>query len=124
MEAVAWSPAMPPLIMASTGGLPSIERARVLYAGVEDPSGTLTEIVMSLERELADLGFKPENRDYRPHLTLGRAKARKAGEAVIQRLQKESQTHLGSMSVADVQMIASFLDKGGPTYQVMDTVEL
>ncbi len=38
------------LKFSGTGGLPSIERARVLYAGVNDPSGTLTEIVMALEQ--------------------------------------------------------------------------
>ena len=112
------------LKFSGTGGLPSIERARVLYAGVNDASGTLTEIVMALERDLASLGFKPEPRDYKPHLTLGRSKSRKAGDAVIQRMQQEAGTDLGRMWVADVQMIASFLDKGGPTYQVMDTLDV
>jgi 2'-5' RNA ligase len=112
------------LKFSGTGGLPAIDRARVLYAGVADPSGTLTEIVMALEHQLAALGFKPEPRDYKPHLTLGRAKARKAGNQVMERLRQESDADLGSMFVTEVQLIASFLDKAGPTYQVMDTVEL
>lgn len=105
-------------------GLPTLERARVICAGVEDASGSLTEIVGSLERELAELGFKPENRDYKPHLTLGRAKSRRAGDPVIERLRKETDSDLGNMWVSEVQIIASFLDKKGPTYQVMDTVDL
>lgn len=112
------------LLFHGAGGLPALDRARVLYAGVEDPSGTLTSIAMALERELAELGFKPEPRDYRPHLTLGRAKARKASEEVVQRVRSETETDLGSMWVSEVQLIASFLDKHGPTYQVMDTVDL
>jgi 2'-5' RNA ligase len=106
------------------GGLPSTERARVLCAGVEDPSGSLTKIVMGLEGKLADLGFKPEARDYRPHLTLGRSKGRRANDDVIHRLEQEEQTEMGTMWVAEVQLVASFLDKHGPTYQVMDTIDL
>lgn len=112
------------LKFAGAGGLPALERARVVYAGVTDPSGSLTGIVTELELELAKLGFKPESRDYQPHLTLGRAKARRASDQVIQRLQEEAETELGSMWVSEIRLIASFLDKGGPTYQVMDTIDL
>ncbi len=112
------------LKFSGAGGLPAIDRARVIHAGVEDATGSLTEIVMSLEKKLADLGFKPEPRDYRPHLTLGRAKGRRASEAVVERVKQESDCNLGSMFVNEVQMIASFLDKKGPTYQVMDTIDL
>lgn len=81
---------------------------------------------MQLETELAELGFKPEPRDYTPHLTLGRTKSgsRRASSEVVERLKREQQTQLGSMPVDTVQMIASFLEKGGPVYQVMDTVKL
>ena len=112
------------LRFAGTGGLPALSRARVIYAGVDDASGSLTRMVMDLEKQLADLGFKPEPRDYKPHLTLGRAKSRRASEEVVRRIEDEMDVELGNMSVTEVQMIASFLDKHGPTYQVMDTVEL
>jgi 2'-5' RNA ligase len=114
------------LTFGGTGGLPNIERPRVLYAGVEDLSNSLTEIVAQMERDLAELGFKPEARDYTPHLTLGRTRSgsRRASSDVVERLKRDESTHLGSMPVDTVQMIASFLDKHGPTYQVMDTIEL
>ena len=109
-----------------TGGFPDTERPRVLMACVNDPSESLTGMVMQLETELAELGFKPEPRDYTPHLTLGRTKSgsRRASSEVVDRLKREQQTQLGSMPVDTVQMIASFLEKGGPVYQVMDTVKL
>ncbi len=109
-----------------TGGFPDIERPRVLFAGVNDPSKSLTGMVMELERELAELGFKPEPRDYTPHLTLGRTKSgsRRASSEVIDRLKRDQQTQLGSMPVDTVAMLASFLEKSGPVYQVMDTVKL
>ena len=86
----------------------------------------MTEIVSELDRDYAELGFKPEPRDYTPHLTLGRTKSgsRRACDEVIERMRSELQTEIGHMLVDSVQVIASFLDKQGPTYQVMDTIEL
>ncbi|MDC0295300.1 RNA 2',3'-cyclic phosphodiesterase [bacterium] len=112
------------LKFSGAGGLPSIERARVVHAGVQDFSGRLTQIVTQLEQRLAKLGFKPEPRDYRPHLTLGRSKSRKANDSVIQKIQNEASKELGEMTVEEVQIVASFLDKHGPTYQVMNSVDI
>ena len=114
------------LSFAGTGGFPSMERARVLYVGVEDPSGSLVGIVSELETELAELGFKPEPRDYTPHLTIGRTRSggRRASGQMIDRLTAEQGCVLGEMMVDTVQLMASFLEKTGPSYQVMDTIKL
>lgn len=114
------------LSFAGVGGFPDLQRARVLYVGVDDPSDSLKGIVGQLEEQLAELGFKREPRDYTPHLTLGRTRSgsRRAGDDVVQRLQAEADIDLGNMRADTVQLMASFLDKHGPTYQVMDTIEL
>ena len=110
-----------------TGGFPNLDKPRILYAGVNDPTGALVEMVGRIETSLADLGFKPEPRDYRPHLTLGRtrSRSRQAGNTVIEKLREHSDIDFGEMEVDAVELVASFLDKkSGPTYQVMDTIEL
>ena len=114
------------LSFGGTGGFPNLSRPRVLYAGVEDPSGSLQSMVGRLELDLAKMGFKPEPRDYTPHLTLGRTRSggRRASGDVVDRLSEQEDVVLGEMVVDTVQLIASFLDKTGPSYQVMDTVEL
>ncbi len=114
------------LDFGGTGAFPSIERPRILYAGINDASGTLTRIVSQLEISLAELGFKQEPRDYIPHLTLGRTRStsRLASSDVMERLVAEEETHLGGMLVSSLQLVASFLDKSGPTYQIMDTIPL
>ncbi|OYP31010.1 RNA 2',3'-cyclic phosphodiesterase [Rhodopirellula sp. MGV] len=114
------------LHFTGTGGFPNLDKPRVLYAGIEDPSGLLVKMVGELELKLADLGFKPEPRDYRPHLTLGRARSKGGlvSEELSEAMQQYSDTHLGDMVVDEVNLMASFLDKQGPTYQVMDTIDL
>lgn len=114
------------LVFAGTGGFPTIERPRVLWIGVQDQSGALCRLVGQLEAALADLGFKPEPRDYRPHLTLGRTRSsrRRASDLLVEQIQEFENRDFGRMTVSEIRLMASFLDKRGPTYQVMDTVEI
>ncbi|TWU43786.1 2',5' RNA ligase family [Novipirellula aureliae] len=114
------------LEFAGIGALPSIDRPRVICVYGQDPTGSLCEIVAKLEKRLADQGFKPEPRDYRPHLTLGRTKggSRRASEEVIEKVKAYQDMKFGQMEVDAVELIASFLEKRGPSYQVMDTIEL
>lgn len=114
------------LSFAGAGAFPNLDRPRVFYAGVRDESGSLTKIVGRLEDAYAELGFKREPREYRPHLTLGRARrsGRRPSPELIERLRGEQATRLGEMPVDTVQVMASFLEKKGPSYQVMGTIDL
>jgi len=57
------------------GVFPGGARPRVLWVGVEDlsSSGALAAIAAGLELAARDLGFGPEERPFRAHLTLARA---------------------------------------------------
>jgi len=111
---------------AGAGGFPTSDRPRVIWAGITEGGEALAELVTQLETELAGLGFKPEPRDYRPHLTLGRVKSssRAASEEVVDRVKRYEKRILGTMEADQVRLMASFLDKTGPTYNVMDTIWL
>ncbi len=115
-----------PLEFSGTRALPSLEKARVLCVGVRDESETLTTMVGRLEKQMADLGFKPEPRDYVPHLTLGRVRktSSRASAAVLDRLAEYRTIELGQMIADEVLLMGSFLEKSGPSYHVMDTIEL
>ncbi|WP_428261154.1 RNA 2',3'-cyclic phosphodiesterase [Haliangium sp.] len=54
------------------GAFPDPGRARVLWAGVEDPDGGLDRLVTLIEDESDRLGFARERRSFHPHVTLGR----------------------------------------------------
>lgn len=113
------------LLFSGAGASPSVEKLKMLYAGVQDPSGSLVAMVGKLETKLAELRFKREPRDYKPHLTLGRARgsSTRISSELVQTLQTMSDVVLGEMVVDELNLMASFLDKSGPTYQVMDTIE-
>lgn len=56
------------------GAFPTLEHARVLWAGVHDPSAGLSELARVCADELEQLGFPRDQRPYHPHITVGRAK--------------------------------------------------
>ena len=58
--------------MGGLGAFPSVERARVLWAGVNDPEAGLGALVSDLETGLAPV-FRKEMRRFHPHLTVARS---------------------------------------------------
>ena len=61
-----------PISIGKTGVFPNPRRAQVLWIGVSDPTGKLSELQRQLEHECAKEGFEKEDRAYRPHLTIAR----------------------------------------------------
>jgi RNA 2',3'-cyclic 3'-phosphodiesterase len=55
------------------GAFPSAARPRVLWVGIDGPSG-LELIQDRLERGGEGIGFPPEGSPFRPHVTLGRVR--------------------------------------------------
>ena len=61
--------------VGETGTFPKQAQPRVLWVGVEDPSGNLASLQKQLENECAKEGFPKEGRAFRPHLTLARIRS-------------------------------------------------
>lgn len=101
------------------GCFPSTRRPRVLWVGVQEPSGALSALQGSLEAALSPLGYPREDREYNPHLTLGRVRrearpdeAAKVGAVVS----KETQTLLGEIPVGEIILFRSELKPSGAVY--------
>jgi len=58
--------------VGGTGVFPRPSRPQVLWIGVSDPSGQLSDLQEKFENECAVEGFEKENCSYRPHLTIAR----------------------------------------------------
>jgi RNA 2',3'-cyclic 3'-phosphodiesterase len=57
--------------LTTVGVFPSARRARVVWAGLDDPGGRFAAIVKLLDEGLGE-HFEPERRAFTPHLTLAR----------------------------------------------------
>lgn len=60
------------LRIGGVGGFPTLRRARVWWLGIE-PVPALGALQTDVESAMADEGFRPEDRPFAAHLTIGRA---------------------------------------------------
>lgn len=64
----------PSLALGRPGGFPNLRRPRVLWIGLEEPGSRLLDLQAAVTGATRRLGWKPETREFQPHLTLGRVK--------------------------------------------------
>jgi len=106
-----------PISVAGTGAFPSPGRPRVVWAGVEEPSGTLYRLWALTEKAVTDLGWEREKRGFSPHVTLGRVK----GPINLSRLSSVLQTmkddDWGRQEVRSLVLIRSRPGGGGPRFE-------
>lgn len=109
------------------GCFPTANRPNVIWVGVREDTGALSRLQNSIEGRLSALGYKPERRKYKPHLTLGRV-SRHIGASDRRRLGDVVQTHdagtLGGMQVREVSLMRSDLSPEGARYTRLVTVPL
>ena len=106
------------LRVSGLGAFPSLNRPRVLWAGVQAPS-ELSALQRAIEFETARLGYPGEEREFSPHLTIGRIsrnaspeEARQAG-SLLGSLQTGD---LGICNMEQVHFYRSDLNPGGARY--------
>ena len=54
--------------------MPPRGRVRIVWADVDDADGRLTDLQGQLTGAMSTLGFRPDAREYHPHLTIARVK--------------------------------------------------
>ena len=67
------------LTLAEAGAFPHVRQPRVLWLGV-GPSRPLAALAQRLREALEELGYPPEKRPFRPHITLARCRAGRSDE--------------------------------------------
>lgn len=60
--------------LTDVGAFPSSGRARVLWVGLSDDSGSLARLANDLDKSFGVLGFRQDSRALHPHITLARIK--------------------------------------------------
>jgi 2'-5' RNA ligase len=106
------------------GGFPNTKNPRVIWIGVDDPSGLLKKLQARVEEAMDGLGFAKEGRDYSPHLTLGRLHTGKGKGTVAQALDDIRESNLGTMEVREICLFRSHLKPTGAEYTKLKTIPL
>lgn len=113
MDAAASTPAFAPHL-SGTGCFPNQRRPRVIWVGLVDEEARLATLKATLDAGLAPLGYPPEEKPFRAHLTLGRVK----DERGVAGVEWSADVPGLEVPVAAIHLIESQLRPDGPIYIV------
>jgi 2'-5' RNA ligase len=103
------------IMVAGAGAFPSHGPPRVLWLGIEDRDGRLSQLQHRFEAECVRIGFEPELRPFNPHLTLARVRRPQGAKALAL-----AHKHLGfegiEISVSELLVMRSELNPKGARY--------
>lgn len=115
------------------GAFPGPRSPRVIWAGVDDPSGAITTLERNVSARIEGLGFPPEDRPYAPHVTV----ARIGGSRRPRRGRRADASGPGpaftppppqplgpEFPVRELSLVASELSPRGPRYRAVDRFPL
>ncbi len=111
------------LDLTGCGCFPEGKAVRVIWAGVQDPTGALRRCVELVEVCMAELDFPREDRPFAAHLTLGRVKEDRSGGRLRTRV-AEASLDPRRISVAALTLMESVLSPRGPLYTPVATCPL
>jgi len=106
------------------GAFPNLKRPRVIWIGANSETDQLGVVVQKLEKNLEVLGFKPENRKFSAHLTVGRVKDNRKINSVLERVKSFSEFDAGTFTVEKIELIKSDLHPAGAIYSPLRKIVL
>jgi RNA 2',3'-cyclic 3'-phosphodiesterase len=104
--------------LGNVGAFPDMRRPRVIWVGLDEPTGELVALQQRIDEATADLvGSDP--RGFTPHLTLGRTRSGRNAEGLAAMLDGYQFTSQLDIPVSEVLLMSSVLGRGGPTYATL-----
>ena len=97
--------------------VPNSHRARMLWGTFADPEERCAALAADLDRACLEYGAQPEERTFKPHATLVRARVpRPLAESALEEARLALAPSPGTVSVASITLFSSRLTPRGPIY--------
>jgi 2'-5' RNA ligase len=107
------------------GAFPDSRRPRTLWVGVSEGEEEMIALQTGVEDALRPLGFQREGRRFKPHLTIGRVRAMpREAQTLGELIERHRDFDAGAAEVDELIVMASYLDRTGPTYQPLGRAPL
>lgn len=102
------------------GCFPNCSRPRVIWAGLQGDVQQASALKRDLEEVLQNLGWEPEDRPFRAHITIGRVKTKLQIKNTITKFNLQN----GPIQIKELHLIQSNLTSQGPIYTTRHTSNL
>ncbi|UCG78996.1 MAG: RNA 2',3'-cyclic phosphodiesterase [Nitrospirota bacterium] len=109
--------------ITGTGTFPEGKRPRIIWAGIKDHE-KIHGVYRDIEAELEIMGFKPENRPFRPHITIGRVRSQRGIDNLMEELVKYRHMDFGKQTAEEIHLMKSILKPGGAEYNKIFSAQL
>lgn len=116
-------PAFRPVHLSGLGYFGSRRAPKVLWVGLQDEA-YLQDLRQHLDALLKGCGFRLEEQEYRPHLTLGRIRGLEKREAFFRVVEGHSGDFHSPVEARDLVLFKSALTSGGAIHTPLATVPL
>lgn len=107
------------------GAFPDASNPRTIWLGASAGIEPMVELHRRAEAALAEIGFRTENRRYRPHVTIGRVRDTRYAKRDLEALLNKFADFEGGIShVDELVVFSSQLEEDGPVYEPLGRAEL
>jgi len=106
-----------------TGVFPNRKYPRVIWTGIID-SDILNRMKGDIEQAMALLGFQKEDKEFNPHLTLGRVRSSKGVMNIMNELDNYKTMEFGMLHVDHIKLMKSELKPKGAVYTCLNDIPL
>ncbi len=111
------------IVITKIGCFPNRYSPKIFWIGSEpNENDKLLQLAGSIQSIAEQFGFKPENKPFHPHITVGRGKG-KISSGLIQNLETVT-FHPIEFLCSDVRIMESHLASTGSTYTTLFTIPL
>jgi len=110
--------------ISGVGTFPHTGNPRVVWVGVQGDADMLRDAQTSVEGQMLNLGFAREDRDFFPHLTLGRIRQVRSRSAWKNAFDKLKDIRLSGFHVDSISLMQSELHSSGAVYTEIGRVLL
>ncbi len=100
------------------GGFPSLDKATVLWAGVED-GGEISKLGARIESAMTGIGYAAETRPYHPHVTLARMRETRLLKEVVLPVTEQM---FGDTRIEAVTLFESETKSSGSVYREISRI--
>ena len=105
---------------SALGAFPNPRRARVIWVGLSGLPDYLYELGDEIEQAVRKLGFEPEHRRFKPHVTLGRVKRDRRLRVLPDEIERYAMSPL-AVRLDRLTLFQSTLTPDGPIYKALET---